>query len=82
VIESPFLKELEEQGIQKGVQQGIQRGIHYSIVMFLRGRFGSVRADLESAITAMEERSRLEDLLVWASQCPDLEAFRAWVESA
>jgi hypothetical protein len=74
MIDTPLLRKLEEQGIQKG--------IHYSIVMFLRGRFGGVPADLESAITAIQERSRLEELLVWASQCPDLEAFRARVESA
>jgi hypothetical protein len=69
MLDTPLLRKLEEQGIQKG--------IHQSIAIVLRGRFRSVPADLESAITAVQERSRLEDLLVWASQCPDLEAFRA-----
>jgi len=35
-----------------------------------------VPQDIEAAVRAIQEESRLDQLVDWAARCPDLEAFR------
>jgi hypothetical protein len=64
MIESPLIQELMA-----------QRG-HKDIVRVLAARFGSVPPEIEAAVRAIQDESRLDALLDGAALCPDLEAFR------
>jgi hypothetical protein len=67
MIESPLIQELRQEFMA-------QRG-HKDIVGVLEERFGSVPQDLITALGAIQEDERLDQLLRWAVRCPDLEAF-------
>ncbi len=65
MIESPVITEWQAEGVQK------------AILGLLASRFGSVPADLKSAVTAiMTDLDRLIALNTFAASCPDLDAFR------
>jgi hypothetical protein len=68
MIESPLIQEL--------MQEVAAGRCHKDVLRFLAGRFGSVPQDVEAAVRAIQEESRLDPLLDWAASCPDLEAFR------
>jgi hypothetical protein len=73
MIDTPLLRKLEEQGIQKG--------LHRAILRFLTGRFGPVPEDLANLLRSITEEEKLDELVDWAGQCPDLDAFRARLQS-
>lgn len=64
MIESPLIQELLAE------QQ------HSNILVVLASRFDPVPVDIEKAVNAIQDQSKLRELLVWASRCSDLEAFR------
>ncbi len=65
MIESPLIQEI------------VAERMHKDILRFLTGRFESVPQDIVSALHAIQEERKLDELVDWASRCPDLGAFRA-----
>jgi hypothetical protein len=68
MIESPLIQELMSEVVAK------ER--HKYIVGVLEERFGSVPQDILTALGAIQDAERLDQLNRWAVRCPDLEAFR------
>ena len=64
MTESPLIQELMAVRIRK------------DILRFLAGRFGKVPAEIPTALQVVQEEAKLEELVDWAGQCPDLDAFR------
>ena len=69
MIESPLIQELLADRLQKAVFK------------ILETRFGSLREDLMLALQAIQDEEKLYDLISFATSCPDLEAFRARLQS-
>ncbi len=65
MIESPLIQEL------------LAERRHEDILLFLEGRFGPVPGDIKPAVQAIQDELQLRELLLWASRCSDLEAFRS-----
>lgn len=65
MIESPLIQEL----LAERMRQAIQK--------VLTGRFQSVPSELMTLLQAIQEETKLDELVVWAARCPDLESFRA-----
>jgi hypothetical protein len=63
MIESPLIQELM-------VSQ-----THKSILVLLKHKFGPVPADVQRRLHAVQEEELLQQLICWASDCPDLDAF-------
>ncbi len=64
MIESPLIQELVAERAQK------------AILLVLQDRFGTVPPEIISALQPVQDEKKLDELVVWASRCPDLEAFR------
>jgi hypothetical protein len=64
MIESPMLRKM------------IAEARHQDILGFLKGRFGTVPRDLSRHLRAILDEDKLNQLVVFAGQCPDLSAFR------
>jgi hypothetical protein len=64
MTESPLIREIEAQATQR------------SLLRFLAGRFGTVPAELTAHLRKIRSQKKLEDLVEYAGQCPDLDAFR------
>jgi hypothetical protein len=69
MIESPLIQELM-------AQNG-----HEYILTFLEGRFGTVPPELVVQLRSILDEQKLRELSRFAAQCPDLEAFRAKINS-
>ena len=69
MIDSPWLKEIVEES--EAVQQ------RKDILHFLSGRFGTVPAEVKTALERVSDSGRLLELVRWAGRCADLDAFRA-----
>jgi hypothetical protein len=68
MIESPLIQELfDERDVQTRRE---------AILDFLTGRFGTVDAETKNALQALTDPQRVKELVKWAGQCPDLNAFR------
>jgi hypothetical protein len=60
------------------IQEFVAAKLHNLIVETLTERFGSVPPEVATALRAVQDESRLNELLKCAAfRCPDLEAFRA-----
>ena len=84
VRESPWYRQILEEGLQVGFQQGLQQGLQQghreSILRLLGLRFDPGSPLLERVarqLAAIEDVDRLRDLLAEAMQTPSLEAFLA-----
>jgi len=80
VRESPWYRQILEEGLQVGFQQGLQQGHRESILRLLGLRFDPGSPLLERVarqLAAIEDVDRLRDLLAEAMQTPSLEAFLA-----
>jgi hypothetical protein len=64
MIESPVLQEL------------LAERMHRAILGSLTGRFGPIPPEVEVALRAVRDDDRLQDLVVLAARCPDMETFR------
>jgi hypothetical protein len=64
MIESPVLQELLAWRMHKDIQRVLQR------------RFGALPAEVASKLQSIQEENRLDALLDWAVDCPDLNAFQ------
>jgi len=69
MIESPLIQELLAETLTDTKRK--------DILLLLADRFGSVPPELIAGLQAIQDEVRLSALLVWASRCPDLDAFRA-----
>jgi hypothetical protein len=69
MIESPLIQEM------------LAERSHEGILIALRKRFRSLPADLPVALKRIQDPLKLRELMEWAFDCPDLEAFRARLSS-
>ncbi len=69
MIESPLIQEL------------VAERAHKYILLVLTDRFGTVPPEIISALPPIQDEKKLDELVVWASRCPDLEAFRSRLTS-
>ncbi len=51
------------------------------LLLFLKGRFGTLPEDLVAAVKVIQQTPRLEELIDWAAQCSDLNAFRSRLDN-
>lgn len=65
MIESPLIQEI------------IAQRFHKVILRRLEARFGTVPSDLATELRAVTDDDQLDALIDWATQAPDLQAFRA-----
>jgi hypothetical protein len=63
MIESPLIQEL------------MATRMHKAILGLLAKRFGKLPADLEKSLRAIQDEDRLDQLVCWAAECPDVAAF-------
>ena len=68
MIESPLIKELEEEFTLKAM--------HKSILRVLEARFGPVPEDVRTAVQRVVNEPALLEMTSLAARCPDLDAFR------
>jgi hypothetical protein len=73
--------EIESPLIQEVVEEVVAQRVHKAILRVLATRFGSVPQDIEAAVRAVQDESRLDQLVDWTVLCPDLEAFRTRLAS-
>lgn len=71
--DSPLIQEL----LAERQAETRSKTLHESILWFLTDRFGAVPPEMADRLQAIQDEVRLKELLLWASRCPDLEAFRA-----
>ncbi len=69
MIESPLIKEILAERTQE------------DIVIVLQGRFGAVPGEVTARLRKITSEKKLNDLLAYSGQCPDLEAFRKRLHS-
>jgi hypothetical protein len=77
VIESPLIQEIVARSRQEARHEKTQE----LIVRFLTRRFGPLPLRLTTELRTIADEPKLDDLLEWAAQCPDLDAFRARLSS-
>ena len=73
MIESPLIQEIVARTRHEKTQE--------LIVRFLTGRFGPLPLDLAAELRTIADEPKLDDLLEWATRCPDLDTFRAKLSS-
>ncbi len=69
MIESPLIKEILAERTQE------------DMVIVLQGRFGAVPGEITARLGKITSEKKLNDLLAYSGQCPDLEAFRKRLQS-
>lgn len=69
MVESPLIQEIRAE-----VK-------HEDILAFLEGRFGPIPAEVATALRAIYDIPKLKDLVNFVPVCPDLEAFRARLQT-
>jgi len=69
MIESPYLDRI----VEKRERRAEQRAVRSAVITVLRSRFGTVPASLQAKLDLIDEPARLEQLLEFASVCPDQE---------
>ena len=65
MIESPLIQELLAERVRK------------TILRILEARFGPVPQDMVTALEAVQDDTKLDDLIGYAATSSDLDAFRA-----
>lgn len=68
MIESPLLDRILAQKERQTTQK--------NIVRILETRFGKVPAELAEAVRSAGKKADLDELVCYATACPDLDAFR------
>lgn len=69
MLELPFLQEFS--------QEIRAEQAHKDIMTFLRARFTSVPPELEDELRPIQDADEFDELIRWAANCPDVDAFRA-----
>jgi hypothetical protein len=69
MIESPLIKEI--------VAEAKAETKHNDILRVLRARLGPLPHDVDPLLRGVSDLQKLDELLDFAAQCPDLETFRA-----
>ncbi|MBN1487938.1 MAG: hypothetical protein JW981_09875 [Anaerolineae bacterium] len=64
-----------KEGLEQGLEQGIERTTKQAILKVLEVRFGKLSASTQTAITNIEDISRLSALLEQAAAAASLDAF-------
>jgi hypothetical protein len=67
-IQSPLIDEI--------VTRARCEGTRKSILRVLTARLGPAPPDIAAGLQSIDDETRLDGLVDWASQCPDLDAFR------
>jgi len=82
--ESPWYREIIQEGLQQGIQQGLRQGLvearRQDVLHLLRVRFGlslKEAKEVEERLQEIEEPSLLQELVVEAAQAESLETFLA-----
>lgn len=81
MIESPVLRELEDEWKARYTAEGKAEGKVDAIRQFLRARFGDVPEALDAAILGRRDHPGLDLLLDAAARCTSLDDFRAQLPS-
>jgi hypothetical protein len=80
VIESPLIDEIVTEAVDKAVAKAVAKATisvtQGAVLTSLRSRFGPLPQEVTSAVRAVEDTARLDDLVAFAAVCPDLAAFR------
>src|SRR5439155_1600763 len=63
------------------IQELLAQQSHKTITLVLQARFGSVPSDVTTALQAILDESKLDELVGFTGVCPDLEAFRARLQA-
>jgi hypothetical protein len=69
MIESPLIREI------------VARARHRDITLVLEGRFGSVPPDIAIQLRTIIDEQKLDDLNRLTVHCPDLDAFRSYLQA-
>ena len=85
----PYVTSIErmakEEGRQEGELEGQQKGqitsLQAAVVEVLRGRFGELPSALQQVIEQTRDSGRLTRQLQLAIRCPDIEAFRQFLQA-
>jgi len=78
IRESPWYREILQEGYQEGIQKGLYQGLRDAILELMRNRFGLSDGALEKLSQRLEriqEPQTLKRLVVEAAQAESLEAF-------
>ncbi len=79
-VKSPLLRKIIDEATQEGRRDGERQATERALVRVLMARFGAEAEAMKTALRSISV-ARLEDLLVFASACPDLDAFRKRIAS-
>jgi hypothetical protein len=74
--EAPPVAELLREALEQTVREASVQSGQDSLLRVLAARFAEVPLEIATAVQAIQDRVRLERLLVWSVRCADLEAFR------
>ncbi|HDN80658.1 MAG TPA: hypothetical protein ENG33_09375 [Chloroflexi bacterium] len=80
IRESPWYREILQEGFQEGIQKGLYQGLRDAILELIRTRFGISDGALEKLSQRLEriqESQTLKRLVVEAAQAESLEAFES-----
>jgi hypothetical protein len=77
MIESPLIQELLAETVAATRAQTRAETQRKAILRVLSSRFGSIPPDIVTALRPIQEEAKLNDLIDCATNCPNLEAFRA-----
>lgn len=81
MIESPVLRELEDEWKARYTAEGRAEGMVQAIRQFLRAKFGDVPEALDATILARRDQAGLDLLLDAAVRCASLDELRAQLPS-
>jgi len=71
----------KEEGRQEGLEEGRKREARTAILRILARRFGTPDPAVAERVEAIDDLSRLEDLVIQAAVCEDAKAFADALET-
>ncbi len=77
MLESSVLRDLKDEWITEGRQEGAIETSRKAIELILSRRFDADLAEVHEALREVVDEGKLTDLMSFALECPDLDAFRA-----
>ena len=75
MLESPFYREILEEGMEKGMEKGMEERLREDVLEVLEVRFGGVPPDVEEQVRRLRGRKALEGWLRRAVVVESLQAF-------
>ena len=77
MIESPLMQEYFGEELAAAAAKAKAEAKHFALSRFLKSRFGAIPAEMASAIQAIQDEKKLDELIDWAGSCLNLEEFRS-----